>query len=69
MKLDAEGPVRRAGLRSGDVIVAMNAEPVRSVDDLHRLLTGWRPGEPVRVSLLRGKALSEIEIRLVEATG
>jgi S1-C subfamily serine protease len=69
MKIEADGPANRAGLRSGDVIVAMNEQPVRSVDDLHRLLTEWRPGEPVRVSMLRGKALSAIEIRPVETIG
>ena len=69
MKIETDGPASRAGLRRGDVIVAMNEQPVRSVDDLHRLLTEWRPGEPVRVSLLRGKALSAIEVRPVETIG
>lgn len=69
MKLEKDGPASRAGLRTGDVIVAMNDQPVRSVDDLHRLLSEWRPGEPVRVSLLRGKAISTVEIHPVETIG
>jgi S1-C subfamily serine protease len=69
MKLEIDGPAQRAGLRSGDVVVAMNDQPVRSVDDLHRLLSEWRPGEPARVSLLRGNTLCQIEIRPVETVG
>src|SRR5207253_1277602 len=32
-------PAQRAGLREGDVIVALDGKPVAGVDDLHRLLT------------------------------
>ncbi|MGZ7030642.1 MAG: S1C family serine protease [Thermoanaerobaculia bacterium] len=32
-------PAEQAGLRQGDVIVTYNAQPVASVDDLHRILT------------------------------
>jgi S1-C subfamily serine protease len=69
MKLEAGGPASGAGLRSGDVIIAMNDKPVRSVDDLHRLLSEWRPSERVRVSLLRGKELSVIDVQPVETAG
>jgi S1-C subfamily serine protease len=69
MKIETDSPASRAGLRGGDVIVAMNEQPVRSVDDLHRLLTEWRPGDSVRVSMLRGKTLSAMEIRPVETIG
>lgn len=69
MKIEADSPASHNGLHRGDIIVAMNDLPVRSVDDLHRLLTEWQPSEPVRVSLLRGKALSAIEVRPVETIG
>ena len=35
-------PSRRAGLRDGDVIVALDGHPVSGMDDLHRLLTDER---------------------------
>ena len=37
-------PAKRAGLRDGDVIVALEGQPVAGVDDLHRLLTDVRVG-------------------------
>ena len=42
-----------AELRPGDLIVEFAAEPVRSVDDLHRLLTEERIGELLPLKLLR----------------
>lgn len=33
--VEESGPARRAGVREGDVIIAYNAQPVDSVDDLH----------------------------------
>jgi serine protease Do len=33
-----QGPAARAGLRSGDVILALNAQPVRTVEQFRRLL-------------------------------
>jgi S1-C subfamily serine protease len=42
-----------AGLRPGDVIVEFAGEPVRGVDDLHRLLTEERIGQLVAIKILR----------------
>ena len=42
-----------AELRPGDVIVEFAGEPVRAVDDLHRLLTEERIGQLVAVKILR----------------
>jgi S1-C subfamily serine protease len=42
-----------AGLRPGDLIVEFAGEPVRGVDDLHRLLTESRIGELVALKILR----------------
>ena len=46
-------PAQRAGLREGDVIVAMDGKPVAGVDDLHRLLTDARVGVSCVLTVLR----------------
>ena len=48
-----DSPAARAGLRSGDIIVALDAESIRGVDDLQRVLTGARIGERLEVVVLR----------------
>ena len=53
VSLEKDGPAARAGIRAGDIIIAFNARPVRSIDDLHRNLTDEYIGTPVRLTLLR----------------
>jgi S1-C subfamily serine protease len=54
-----DGPAAHAGLREGDVILALEAQPVEAIDDLYRLLSADRIDLPCRVELLRdGRRLS-----------
>ncbi|HYM47740.1 MAG TPA: trypsin-like peptidase domain-containing protein, partial [Burkholderiaceae bacterium] len=53
ISVDPQGPASRAGMRIDDIILAMNDQPVRHVDDLHRLLSEWPSGEPAQLALLR----------------
>ena len=46
-------PAADAGVRAGDLIVDFADEPVRGIDDLHRLLTEDRIGQVVPIRLLR----------------
>jgi S1-C subfamily serine protease len=46
-------PARTAGLREGDVIVALDDKPVAGVDDLHRLLTDAQVGARCALTVIR----------------
>jgi S1-C subfamily serine protease len=46
-------PAQKAGLREGDVILAMDGKTVAGVDDLHRLLTDARVGASSVLTVLR----------------
>jgi S1-C subfamily serine protease len=46
-------PAHQAGLKEGDVIVALGGEPVTSVDDIHRRLSKEAIGQRLDVALLR----------------
>ncbi len=52
--VEAGSPADRAGMRAGDLIVALDGQAVEGIDDLHRLLTGERAGKSAPVSVLRG---------------
>ena len=60
-------PASRAGLRVGDVIVGFGDTPIKSIDDLHRLLT--REAIDVRTALIvvRNGARLELPITPIEA--
>lgn len=51
--VEAGGPADIAGLRQGDIVVAFARTPVSGVDDLHRLLTEERIGQPTPLGIRR----------------
>ncbi|MDX1532185.1 MAG: PDZ domain-containing protein, partial [Rhodothermales bacterium] len=56
------GPAAAAGLRPGDVVIALGDDPVTGIDDLHRLLTGERIGRPVPITVLRDRERRVLEV-------
>src|SRR5882724_9546643 len=69
MRVERGGPAAEAGVAAGDVIVAADGEPTRSVDDLHRLLGRWPREGPVTLRILRAGELVSVEARPGEARG
>lgn len=61
-------PAARAGLREGDVIVALGGQPVAGVDDLHRLLTDAQVEIKSTVTVLRRTEKLELAIVPQEGT-
>jgi S1-C subfamily serine protease len=47
------GPADKGGIRQGDVIITFGGQPVRSSDDLGKLILQRRPGAVVAVGLVR----------------
>jgi len=67
VSVEEHGPAHRAGLREGDLIVAVNGKGVASVDDIHRLLTGWSPGSRFTLTILRDGGRHQMDIVSGEA--
>lgn len=65
--VEARGPAAVAGVREGDLIIAVNDRAVQSVDDLHRMLVGWPAGEAIKITLLRGDRRLEVAVVPAEA--
>jgi S1-C subfamily serine protease len=75
------GPSEDAGLRAGDgrerfqereyipggdIVVALDGQPVRREDDLSRLLVAHRPGDTVGLTVVRGGERKRLTVRLGE---
>ena len=54
LSTEPDSPARRTGLREGDVIVALEGQPVAGVDDLHRVLSDVRARVKVELTVIRG---------------
>jgi len=51
--VESGSPAERAGLRSGDIILALDGKPVTGADDLIRLLGGEAIGRSIEIEALR----------------
>jgi S1-C subfamily serine protease len=56
-------PADRAGVRAGDIVVAMGGEDVTGVDDLHRMLGEERVGKDVDLVIVRGTGKARVTVR------
>src|ERR1700691_1856370 len=67
ISVEENSPAKRAGLREGDVIVALEGQPVAGVDDLHRVLTDVRVGVSCSLTVLRWTEKLELKVVPEEA--
>jgi serine protease Do len=63
-------PARRAGVQEGDVIVAVDGDPIETVSQLQQKVGFRKPGEAVQVTLVRaGGERKTLTVRLAAAPG
>jgi len=55
-QVEKGGPADKAGLKSGDIILAVADQPVGSSSDLPRLIGAARPGQPIQLEVWRNRA-------------
>jgi S1-C subfamily serine protease len=68
VSVEKDSPAATAGLRDGDVVLAFAGTPVTGVDDLHRLLTEDRIGEPAAIVILRSARRRQVTVLPTERT-
>jgi len=62
----ADSPAGRAGLKAGDVIVAVNGAPVKDSRDLAQKIGAMAPGASVKLNVIRNGNSREFGIKLAE---
>ena len=62
-------PAATAGLRVGDVVIAVDDDRVRSLDDVRAALTLTRPGQTVTVEAVRGSETLTVDVVLAPSPG
>ena len=60
------GPAAEAGLEDGDVIVAVDGEPVESVQDIRAAVDAKKPGETMVLDVRRDGEEQQLEVELGE---
>ena len=49
-----DSPADRAGIQTGDILIAVDGKPVQAVRDLLEMITLHQPGDKIKVDVLRG---------------
>ncbi|KXG77477.1 serine protease HtrA [Thermotalea metallivorans] len=62
------GPASKAGMQAGDVITAINGEKVPSMTRLARILYKYRPGDKIKIEVVRNGQLVTLETTLIAET-
>jgi len=63
------GPADRAGLRAGDVIRSAGSGPTDSAEALSQALTALRPGQTIKVTILRDGQTRAVPVTLGQLPG
>jgi S1-C subfamily serine protease len=64
--VESGSPAEKGGLFIGDIIVALDGQTVRHLDELLALLNGDRVGKEVPVHIVRGGQVQEINVTIAE---
>ena len=63
------GPAEKAGIRSGDVIIAFNGKEIKDQHELPQIVASMKPGKTVDVRLLRDGKEMTIAVKIAEMEG
>jgi serine protease Do len=63
-EVEPGSPAEKAGIKSGDVIVAVDGRDVPHSEELPRMVAQHKPGSHVRVSVLRDKRSQDFDVAL-----
>src|SRR5437868_14998861 len=67
MSIADPSPAKKAGIQAGDIIIALNGQPVGDRLELLRRISDQAAGQEVAITIERGESETPIEIRLTLA--
>jgi serine protease Do len=67
--VSADGPAAKAGLKSGDTILAVNGQDVADAHELSRDIAALKPGEKASLSVWRDGETRTVEITIAKLPG
>ena len=62
ISVEKDSPAAAAKLEEGDVIVALEGQPIATIDDLHRLLAMEKIGTKSRLTVIRRAQKIDVEV-------
>jgi len=62
-------PAEKAGIRTGDTILAVEGQPIRAARDLSRRIAGYQPGRTVQVTVFRDGQERQLSLEIAKQSG
>ncbi|WP_456455861.1 DegQ family serine endoprotease [Thermovibrio sp.] len=62
-------PAQKGGLKSGDIIVEYNGKPVKNVSDLQLKVINTKPGEVVKITVVRNGERKVLSVKIGQMPG
>jgi S1-C subfamily serine protease len=62
LSIEKDSPAEKAGIIEGDVIIAIDAQPIKGVDDLHTHLTDQKIGMRSELTIIRRSAKISVPV-------
>jgi len=62
-------PAEKAGIRTGDTILAVEGQPIREARDLSRRIAGYAPGKTVQVTVFRDGQERQVSLEIAKQSG
>ena len=66
-EVDEDSPAEEAGLKAGDVIIAIDSDKMRDAGDVFEYISDTDPGDSMSVTVMRDKAEVTIEVEVDES--
>ena len=61
-----KGPAAQAGLKSGDTIISVDGQPMKSGDDLVNDISNRKPGSKARMTIVRGGNKEDLTVTIAD---
>lgn len=67
LRVQEDGPAAAAGLKTGDIILSVGGDKVESLEQFYtRLWSAGKPGTAIRLNVLQGASVREVEVRSMD---
>lgn len=67
IRVQEDSPAAAAGLKTGDIILAIGGEKVASLEEFYgKLWAAGRPGTAIRLNVLQGSNMREVDVKSID---